>query len=189
MRKRNKTTVGKNVVIREREAKREVSLDTEREKIRRKARRRAVFAGMVTTLMVGAIIGVVMMGIRELMKTIMDEGDVATVQEEFVPSVEILDENGTSTISVRTKEYVGMLEADLKDLGIKMVRATLPIGRMREIDINVEGVAPYFKVNIDRGTGVAAEDISKMVQYLEDNSLLSEVTYVDVRTEGKAYYK
>ena len=45
----------------------------------------------------------------------------------------------------------------------------------------------YFKVSLDRGTGVTAEDISRMLKYLQDRGLTPG--YVDVRVEGKAYYQ
>jgi len=117
------------------------------------------------------------------------ESQTTTEQTSLQPNAPIYDENGTGEISARTKEYIGLLESDLKDLGYTMSRAALPIGKMREVDINLEGVAPYFKVNIERGTAVSAEDIVRMIKYLGENNLLESTTYVDVRIAGKAYYK
>lgn len=45
----------------------------------------------------------------------------------------------------------------------------------------------YFKMNIDRGSGVSVEDAVKMVKYLSERDL--HPSYVDVRVEGKAFYR
>ncbi len=45
----------------------------------------------------------------------------------------------------------------------------------------------YFKMNIDRGSGVSVEDAVRMVKYLETRELAP--AYVDVRVQGKAFYR
>lgn len=166
----------------------DVSLDTERDRARKKTKKRTRWSVVGIILIVGTIGGfsaMVVGNLIEMMKTT----ENVVLEEKFEPTVKILDENGTGEISERTKEFVGQLEADLKDFDLKVVRATLPIGKMREVDINLEGFAPYFKVNIDRGTGVSAEDIARMVKYLKERNLVEGTSYVDVRVEGKAFYK
>ena len=164
------------------------SLDTERDKIRKKAKKRTVFSVIFMVVLIGVLVGLSGLMVKNLIE--MAEGeDLEVARETFAPTAEIVDENGSGKISARVNEYVGQLESDLKDYGIKMTRVVLPMGKMREIDVNVEGISAYFKVNIDRGTAVSAEDIVKMKKYLEENALVEKVSYVDVRIEGKAYYK
>ena len=57
----------------------------------------------------------------------------------------------------------------------------------RELYVDLEEVGYYFKVSVDRGAGVTAEDMQRMVEYLQGNEINPE--YVDVRIGGKAYYK
>lgn len=68
-----------------------------------------------------------------------------------------------------------------------MTKVTLPTGMSRELYVDLEGRTEYYKVNLDRETAVTAEDIDRMVRYLEKNGVTPE--YVDVRIEEKAYYK
>ena len=195
MRKKNKKNrekktkiVSGRAIVEKRERREEASLDTERERIRRKTKKRTRWSIFGVILVVGILGGAMTMVVGNLMRMANEDGTVE-IEEKFEPTVTIIDENGTGGISERTREFIGQLEADLKEFDLKMVRATLPIGKMREVDINLEGCAPYFKVNIDRGTGVSAEDIARMVKYLKNNNLLEGVSYVDVRVEGKAFYK
>lgn len=163
-------------------------LETESERIaaREKSKKRQIRS--VVILIVGLIaIGIlIMIGIKSLA-----EGSIEptmTQAEKFEPSssVEIIDESGAG-ISARTKEYIGAVEQDLKDLGYTLTRVAVPAGKRREIDVYVDGAPYYFKMNLDRGTAVSAEDASRMIKYLEGAGLVPG--YVDVRVEGKAYYQ
>lgn len=102
------------------------------------------------------------------------------------PTVHIIDENGTG-ITARMKEYVAQIEGDFRDLGYTVDRAVVPAGKSREIHLFLEGYDFYIKFNIDRGTAVSAEDTDRMIKYLSEKELHPE--YIDVRVEGKGYYK
>lgn len=43
-------------------------------------------------------------------------------------------------------------------------------------------------MNIDRSVEVSVEDAEKMLKYLDEHDL-HPAEYIDVRLEGKAYYK
>lgn len=116
-----------------------------------------------------------------------EQQEVAVEVKLTEPKAEMVDESGSGQIPARMKTYAATLEADLAELGYKVTRVTLPNGMMRELYIDIDGQEAYYRVNTDRGTGVTAEDIGRMVQYLADNDLHPE--YVDVRVEGKAFYK
>ena len=111
--------------------------------------------------------------------------------EEISPTIEVIDEEtGVSAkISSRMREYIANLETELGLKGIKVIEARIPRGKLREVDLTLEGFSGSFKVSLDRGIGVTAEDIERMIKYLEEEGVEEEVEYVDVRVERKAYYK
>lgn len=106
---------------------------------------------------------------------------------EYQIKAEIIDENGAKQISARTRDYIAQLEHDLTEYRIYAVKFILPSGMSRELFVDVTGIDYYFKVSMDRDAAVTAEDISRMVKYLSERDLKPE--YVDVRVQGRAYYK
>ena len=56
------------------------------------------------------------------------------------------------------------------------------------MDVYIADFEGYFKLSLDRGVGVSAEDMDRMVRYLKKQGFIG-VEYVDLRVEGKAYYK
>lgn len=109
------------------------------------------------------------------------------VVEKYEPTVEILDEDSSNYITERMKEYIGRVERDFKDAGYTVTKAIIPAGKMREVDIYVEGRNEYYKMNLDRGTAMSVEDAVRMIEYLAKGGI--NASYVDVRIAGKAYYK
>lgn len=108
----------------------------------------------------------------------------------YKPTVEIIDEDAISggIITSRMKDYIGQFEFDLRALGIVPVRAVIPTGSIREIDFYLEEKAGFVKTIIDRGTAVSAEDTKRMLNYLESNGII-DFEYIDVRIDGRAYWK
>lgn len=100
------------------------------------------------------------------------------------PTVEIVDEAGVG-VSNRVKEYIAWLEQDFKELGYTVTRVDLPRDKSRELLVSLDGYNGYIKMNIDRGTGVSVEDADRMIKYLNGGGF----EYIDVRVEGKGYYK
>ncbi|MBR3323339.1 hypothetical protein IKG16_00425 [Candidatus Saccharibacteria bacterium] len=166
------------------ERERSVS-DSERMNLHRKAKRRKVASGVFlifAILSVGCIVAVVAMNIYGNLK---EPEELPT--ETFEPKVSIEDESGSGLVTSRMREYVGMLENDFGDSGYKVVRAIVPAGKTREIDIYLDGREEFYKTNLDRGTGVTVEDVVRMIKYLDGHDV--HPAYVDVRVAGKAYYK
>ncbi|MBQ2660315.1 hypothetical protein IJF86_02785 [Candidatus Saccharibacteria bacterium] len=186
---KEKKLSGRLIVEKQEPEREEKSLDTERERVRKRAKRKKIFSAIVAVVL--GVVLCVLLGV--LVKNLAELADqktkIAVSEEKIEPTVNVIDENGNGGISGRMKEYIAQLESDLKDLGYEMVKAVLPMGKMREIDIDIAGVAPYFKVNVERGAAVSAEDIVRMIKYLSGQGMLEQVTYVDVRVEGKAFYK
>ena len=103
------------------------------------------------------------------------------------PTVTIVDENVGQNISTRVKTFVARLEADAKDYGLAVDHVTLPFQKAREILVYFVGRNEYYKMTTERGSTVQIEDAERMMRYLDGKSIAPE--YVDLRVEGKAYYK
>ena len=86
------------------------------------------------------------------------------------------------------KEYIGQAEVDFRELGYQPIKAVIPVGSIREVDFYLDGYTGFIKMIIDRGTGVSVEDADRMIKYLADIDV-SDFSYIDVRIEGKAYWK
>ena len=122
-------------------------------------------------------------------KTIHIVSEVTPAQ--YSPTIEIIDEDASITgghISSRMKEYIGLVEADLRELGITPTKAVVPTGAIREVDFYLEGYTGFIKMTIDRGSGVSAEDTDRMLRYLSSMGV-TDFQYIDVRIDGKAYWK
>ena len=150
---------------------------------RKKRRRRNMVVGIGCAVIgVGLIIWVAI-GIAGMMS----EQDAVTVKEpEWEPTVEIIVEGGGS-VSDRMVEFVAKLERDFSDLGLGVNRVILPQGKSRELDVYLVDRLEYYKMSVDRGSAVQAEDAERMMRYLDERGVVAD--YVDLRVEGKAYYK
>lgn len=164
----------------------QVVSDSERQKAKRRIKKRRTIRVMIVVLLVALIVGLTVRGVKGWLDYYNCKDNAEQTQDE--PVVEIVDQNSGDKISDKMKKYVNQLAGDLKDLGYKVERVILPKGMMREVDVQIEGVAVgYIKTNLDRETATTAEDIDKMVRYLSERGISAE--YVDVRVVGKGYYK
>lgn len=188
MRGQKKTSSGEQMrrgrtIVAERER---AESDSERMQARKKAHKKHNHAVLIVVLM-AVILGLSgYMGVRELTKA---RTEIAQKNEpEYLIEAQIIDEDNRGQISSRMRQYISYLEGDFRDLGYKVKKVTLPTGMLRELYVDLEGVEPfYFKVDLDRGTAETAEDAVRMINYLNERDLKPE--YVDVRVEGKAYFK
>ena len=114
-----------------------------------------------------------------------------TDEETTSPTISIIDEgsnNSSNMISTRMKTYVAEIEQDLKKYGYHPAKAVVPSSSIREIDIYLEEYPGYVKTIIDRGAGVTAEDADRLLRYLKEKGI-TEFEYIDVRIDGKAFWK
>lgn len=159
--------------------------DSERMLARKQLRRKRMRSVVSACLML-AILGLLTyLGARELVG-FGQRSETDAVEEKKV-TAEIVDESGRGQISARMKEYIIQIEEDFRALGYTVTRVTLPVATSRELYVDLAGETTYFKVSMDRGAAVTAEDAVRMMKYLRDKDLHPE--YVDVRIDGKAYYK
>ena len=159
------------------------------EKIRKKQTFRLVVTILGILLVFASIIGFgVILSKRESQEDQVSDSPSTTVT--YKPTIEIIDEDAISgsMVTSRMKDYIGQAEVDFRALGLVPVKAVIPAGAVREIDFYLDGKTGFVKTTIDRGTGVSTEDAKRMLDYLESQGI-TDFEYVDVRLEGKAYWK
>lgn len=152
----------------------------ERKKIQRKRRNSVIFAVLIL-----AALGILAYTTG---KNAFHEYEANKPQEEeYVLRAQIVDEDNRGKVSMRTKNYIMQLEQDFQDMGYTVTQVILPTGMSRELYVDLAGEEVYFKVNTDRDAAVTVEDAVRVLKYLKENEITPE--YVDVRIEGRAYYK
>ena len=164
----------------------------ERMEARKKVKKRQNFRiGMTVVLFIIVAVAVIMAVIIFLKNRETNEIETAptVIARTYVPSIQIVDENaGAGDITVRMSEYIGQLEADLRDLSYTPMKAVIPAGSIREVDLYLDGFTGYIKTIVDRDTAITAEDTDRMLRYLTGQGI-SNFEYIDVRIDGKAYWK
>lgn len=167
-------------------AKREqAETESERMQYREKVKRRKMISVMTYLIILAVIalgIAMIIVSIQKKELALENEG-----KDKVGPTIEIVDEASVG-VSRKVREYVGYLEQDLHDYGITLTRAVLPRDKSREVDVYIADFEGYFKLSLDRGAGVSAEDLERMLRYLRGLGAKG-VEYVDLRVEGKGYYK
>lgn len=180
------------------EERERIESESERLAAREFLKKQEAFRVSIFVVAVVAIFVLGVISVKNLIRNSSFSEPAASSVVAYAPSVPVIDESGSSKLSSRMSEFIGMVEADFKDLGFIVSRVAIPAGLAREVDVYV--VAPgstgdgsstelpyYFKMNIDRGSGVSVEDAERMYRYLSERGL--NPSYVDVRVEGKAFYR
>ena len=153
-------------------------------KARKKEKRKNI------AIVVIVVIGLAVCGyfvVRYVMDVIAEEENKQAEVVAIEPTVDIIDENAGQNVSDRVKEFVVRLEDDAHFEGYTVDRVVLPLNKAREIHVYLKNRDEYYKMTIDRSSAVQAEDMARMIRYLDKHD--KEVIYVDLRVEGKAYYK
>ena len=112
------------------------------------------------------------------------------VEKTHEPTVKIVDENSSTDeqITSRMKTFISQVEDELKKQGITPVKAVIPTNAVREVDFYLEGYKGYVKMLSDRGAGVSVEDTVRTLNYLKEQGK-KDFKYIDIRVEGRAYWK
>lgn len=152
-------------------------------------RKRKIKTAVVVSVACIAALSVLFFAIRMTLKQKAERELAIMEAQSFVkePTVVIVDENAGNNVSQRVKDFVYDLEGDLAPYGLAIDHVSLPLQKARELRIFIINRGEYYKMSLDRGSAVQAEDLSRMVKYLDDNGIAPE--YVDLRVSGKAYYK
>ena len=164
---------------------------SERAAVHKKNKLRRNLRLIFTSLGLLAIIILVLFALSCFFRDGEDTPRSETIVIPYSPTIEIIDEAGTSArghITSRMKEYVGQIEKSLREFGYTPTKAVIPVDAIREVDIYLDKYSGYIKMLVDRGAGVSAEDADRMLRYLSSQNI-SDFQYIDVRIEGKAYWK
>lgn len=109
------------------------------------------------------------------------------------PSVQIVDESGiapeqgTAVAGTRLLGFLGRIVAQAGERGYVVTQAVLPAETTRQVDVLVADRPTRIKLSIDRGAGEQAEDLDRVLRYLDAQNRQPE--YIDVRVEGRAAYR
>jgi hypothetical protein len=162
---------------------RDRSMDLQRIVERKKRKKRNLLIGGAC-----GVVGIVLVIwiIVSISGMVTETRSAASDERDWVPTVEIRVEGGGQA-SERIKEFVAKLERDFSDLGFGVEKVILPLNTTRTMDIYLMDRVEYYKMSIDRGSAVQAEDAERMIRHLDEGGLV--VTYVDLRVEGRAFYK
>lgn len=163
---------------------------SERAAIHKKNKIKRNFRFFATTIGLIAIILFIIFVILPFFRK--KEGEeISEIIIPYAPTIEVIDEASPSSadrITSRMKEFIGQVEFGLRELGYVPIKAVIPTDAIREVDFYLENHPGFIKTIIDRGSGVTVEDADRMLRYLESQGV-SEYQYIDVRIEGKAYWK
>jgi hypothetical protein len=124
---------------------------------------------------------------------IVDQQGVVFAYNAFaVPSLQIIDSSGAASASGivtsnRFLAFVGRVVGAAKAQGYTVTEAIIPALTTRQLEIKVNGTSYAIKYTLDRPAGEQAEDMARMIRYLQQQGITP--TYIDVRTEGRAVYR
>lgn len=162
--------------------------DRELKQERLQAAKRRQRKNIATVIGAVVLLGVVLIVAINFITSVIAEREAALAPAPVrEPTVAIVDENVGENVSDRVKQFVVRLEDDIKLEGLEIDRVVLPYQKVRQIDVYIKDRKEYYKLSVDRSSAVQAEDLGRMLRYLDDKKI--DCSYVDLRVEGKAYYK
>ena len=170
--------------------KRREPIDSERLEAHKKGKQHRIWRIIIVTMLFVVGIGLVVVAGYRIWG---QQGEVLieTVVVPYKPTVTVVDENAgdmQGQLTARMSEYIGQVESDLRELGYIPTKVVIPNGAIREVDFYLEGYSGRVKMTIDRGAGVSTEDTDRMIRYLVGIGR-GDFEYIDVRVEGKGYWK
>ena len=171
------------------EKREKLETSSERMEARKKGKKRQFWRILLTVVGFLAVVGLIIWLVAGFLSGT-QENLVEEIVIPYAPTIEVIDEDAAAggKITNRMNEYIGQAETDFRELGYKPIKAVIPTGMIREVNFYLEGVSGYIKTTIDRGSGVSVEDADRMIRYLQGIGV-GEFQYIDVRVEGKGYWK
>ena len=148
-------------------------------------RRKTVFLvlGIVGTILALLVIAKGFNSLQEMLTARDEQEKVGSVK----PTVDIVNEQSAEKVSSRVEDFVARLEESFIDSGMKVDHVILPAGKAREVDVFLKNREERYKMNLDRGAAVQVEDAIRMQKYIDERNI--KVEYIDVRVEGRGFYK
>lgn len=108
------------------------------------------------------------------------------------PTVRIVDnsgvtsEDGSALVSTRLLSFVGQVVAGSKEKGYTVTVAELPKNTTRQVYLTVKGKGEV-RMTIDTDGEAQVRAMDKTLRYLAKNK--TSFSYIDVRADGKAFYR
>lgn len=110
------------------------------------------------------------------------------------PSVAVVDQSGIDPTQqraiapVRLLSFIGQIVATIDKQGVGRVEeVTIPIGTLRQLDVKLDSHTFRIKTQMDREVPEQVSDIVSALSYIDENQI--SPAYLDVRVEGRAYYR
>lgn len=111
------------------------------------------------------------------------------------PAVTIEDQSGIAVsgqtklvASSRLLTFAGRLVAGIDASGVGTVtKVAIPLGALRQLDITLDGKPYRIKTHMDREPLSQVADVVSAVKYFDAQHITPD--YIDVRVEGKAFYR
>lgn len=109
------------------------------------------------------------------------------------PTVQIVDESGVSpeqgstVVGTRLLGFLGKIVSQAQGRGYTPVKAVLPEGTTRQVELEFKDIATHVKFSIDRGAGEQMEDADRSLKYLQARGI--GAGYIDVRVANRAAYR
>ena len=105
------------------------------------------------------------------------------------PQLEIIDNSGAGegSLSSGFLGFIGRVVSGLGESDLVTRKIIIPPGAIRYVEFYIEGVNYPFEVQIDRNPDRQVSDIVNMKKYLDKKGITPN--YVDVRVEGKGYWR
>jgi hypothetical protein len=92
-----------------------------------------------------------------------------------------------SVASRRFISYLGQLLGAVRAEDVGVVKRVVLPASTRQLDIYLQGREYPIKTHVDRDPYLQAQDIKYVLAYLDQRHVTPE--YIDVRVEGKAFYR
>lgn len=173
-------------------AKRErLETANERTAARKKDKRKSAFRFLLASCCFLVLAGAVFLLYTAFTRQSERDNASPSLAQSSEPTIEIINEAAGVTgdkITSRMKEYIGRIENCLKEKGYQPQKAVIPSSGIREVRLYLDGYEGFIKTIIDRDPAISAEDADRMIRYLKERGV-EDFRYIDVRTDGKAYWK
>lgn len=150
-------------------------------------KKRQIRNAIITIILLGAVAAISIALVNYFRDLAAEREALLAEDNPVVPTVTIVDENVGNNLSERAKLFVARIEKDAKDSGLEVDHVVLPFQKARELDVYFKNRGEYYKMTMERGSAVQVEDAGRMMRFLDERDL--HPGYVDLRVEGKAYYK
>lgn len=161
----------------------------ERMAARKKQKHRKAFRIIFTIICFLSLILILVFLFLSFLKNHDDQAIDKENNEEYSSTIEIIDEEAsTEHITSKMNNFIARAEKEFRNLGYTPIKAVIPSGAIRSINFYLNDYTGFIKMTIDRSPAVSVEDADRILHYLSDREI-NDFTYIDVRIEGKAYWK